>query len=251
MGPSDPLLNILLFIFVVGLSVGGTLLFERWRELLRQRQLEQVVSQFSPPLPTNLQIEGGAIEGIKLLAEGYRKSGEYQKSIYLYHWLYRQLKGPEPLLELGRTYLEAGFLQKGEEVLLQLLHRYPRYREGLRLLLQIEERLGNWEMIRDILESFEILGEEENAREIGYIRWLLYKNRQLVGEEPSTPGKLVQKFPFLERSYLKYLFSTNPSEGYRWVEREPLQFLDLYFHRNDIPHRPSFEPVLWAKKELP
>ncbi|MEO1941781.1 MAG: hypothetical protein ABGW77_02685, partial [Campylobacterales bacterium] len=42
-----------------------------------------------------------------------------------------------------------------------------------------------------------------------------------------------------------------PSEGYRWVEREPLQFLDLYFHRNDIPHRPSFEPVLWAKKELP
>ncbi|MRJ06582.1 MAG: hypothetical protein C6I01_03585 [Epsilonproteobacteria bacterium] len=250
----DPLVNVLLFFFIVAISVLGTLLFERWREKRREERLNKLVKSFTPPLPSGVKLEGGAVEGLELLAEGYRKVGEYQQAIYIYNWLYKEVKKLDYLEKIAHLYFQAGFLKKGEEVCYQILQKQPRRVEALKILMMIEEKLGKWEALKDILESFEVLESKEVEKEKGYLLWKLYKLGKYGEEELRLYGtipQLVRKFPFLYRSYLQELLQKKPSAGYKLIAQDPYKYLDLYFHRSDIPHQIPFYPVLASKKQIP
>jgi len=244
----NPLAGILLFLFIVAGSVAGTLLFEEWRERVRQRQLEEVVEQFSPPIPEGVTIEGRGREGLELLASGYRKVGDYSRANYIYFWLYRQGEELKYLEQIAQTYLEGGFLSKSREICYQILKRRPRAIRTWEILTDIGAKLQDRELLWDLLESFKAV--EEHSAPFYYLLWQIVKlegwNSQLY-QQFGKLERLIFQFPPLTRSYLFYQLSRFPGDAYRFIEKEPFTYLDTYFYRPDIPVALPFFPILKIK----
>ena len=244
----NPLVGILLFLFVVAASVTLTLLFEKWRERVREKRLEKVVEEFAPPLPKGVQLEGKGVEGLELLAAGYRKVGDYSRANYIYFWLYRESGKLEYLEEIAQTYLEGGFLEKGKEICFQILQRRPRSPGAWRILTEIGVKLRDLDLLLDLLESYEAVGDR--SPDFYYLLWQVVK---LGGYSPQlevrfgTLEKIVEQFSPLKRSYLFYQLNREPEKGYKLLERDPYSYLDTYFHRSDIPISLPFFPVLKIK----
>jgi tetratricopeptide (TPR) repeat protein len=236
----DPLFHIILFLIIILLTVLVTIAIGRIREYLREKELKNFLKDFEYLEIENVKLDNSSREALFLLAKAYSKEGEYEKALKIYLWINKNIKSTEILKEIANLYFKAGFLEKAKNIAYQVLKIRPRDKEMLKILLVIDEKLGNFKEMIDIIEIFEELGvdlqkEKANAL-IKYIQ--NGKNCELeFCEGINTIEDVYKKYPFIKREYLEFLFKTSPKKAYELIDENYHKYIDLFFYRDDIPEK--------------
>jgi hypothetical protein len=110
----------------------------------------------------------------------------------------------------------------------------------LKILLIVDEKLGNYKEMIDIIGIFEELGvnlETEKANALlKYIQNGKSCNVEFCKDIKSFED-VYKKYPFIKREYLEYLFKTNPKKAYELIDENYHEYIDLFFNRKDIPSK--------------
>jgi tetratricopeptide (TPR) repeat protein len=234
----DPLFQLILFVIIILLTVLITIAFGRIREYLKEKELKNFLKDFEYLEIENIKLDDSSIEALFLLAKAYSKEGEYEKALKIYLWINRNIKSTKILKEIANLYFKAGFLEKAKNIAYQVLKIKPRDKEMLKILLIVDEKLGNFKEMIDIIEIFEELGidllkEKANAL-LKYIQNGKTCNVEFC-KGFDTIEDIYKEYPFIIREYLEYLFKTNPQKAYKLINEDYHKYIDLFFNRNDIP----------------
>jgi len=242
----DPLFSIIAFFVLVLIAIILTLIFGKIREYLRAKEIEKLMKNFEYIKTDDLK---NPLNALLILAKAYEKEGNYEKALKLYLMVEKDYPSKENLLNIANLYFKAGFLQKAKEITEKILKTNPRNIEALKLLILIDEKLGNTKEIVDVLEIFEELGISLPKEKANALIKLVVNNACNLNEfcdGIKSFEDIYKKFPFTKREYVSYLFKINPEKAYEIVDI--YEHLDLYYHRNDIPDNEKFCNILAAKK---
>jgi len=249
----DPLFSIIMFFVIVLISVLLTMAYERIRQHLREKKLEEFLSDFEYIKIENLKLDEASADALYLLAKAYEKEGDFEKSLKIYLWISKNIKSTEILRHIANLYFKAGFLEKAKNTVYQILSAKPRDVESLKLLLLINEKLSDIKEIIDIIEIFEELEiylKEEKAYAL--FKLITMKNCNIdFCENIKNLEDLYAKYPFILREYLTQLFLYSPEKAYDLIEKNNAvyRYLDLFWHRDDIPEKELFLNILAAQKK--
>ena len=242
----DPIFSIIMFFLLILLGIIISLSLEKIREYFRKKEIENLIQNFDYISTKELE---NPINAMILLAKAYEKEGNYEKALEILLLIEKKKPSNEILLNIAELYYKAGFLQKALEIVYKILKTSPRNTKALKLLILIDEKLGNIKEIIDILEIFEeleILLPKEKAYAL--IKLILKNdcNLQDFCKNIKTFEDIYKNYPFVKREYVEYLFKTNPKKAYEILD--VYEHLDLYFNRKDIPDNEKFCNILAAKK---
>ena len=243
----DPLFSVIVFFLLILFAVVFSLLFEKIREYFRQKEIEDLIKNFEYISTKDLE---NPINAMILLAKAYEKEGNYEKALKIFLLIEKKKPSNEILLNIANLYFKAGFLHKAAEIVYKILKTTPRNIEALKLLILINEKLGNINEIIDILEVFEEMEinlprEKANA----LIKLFLKKKCEIeyFCDDIKTFEDIYEKYPFVKREYIEYLFKIEPQKAYEILD--VYEHLDLYYNRSDIPDNEKFCNILAAKKK--
>ena len=242
----DPLFSIIIFVVLILISIIFTLVLGRVREKLREKEIEKLIKNFDY-IKDDYK---NPLNALLLLAKAYEKEGDYEKALKIYLNIQKDYPSNQLLLNIANLYFKAGFLEKSRKILYKILKTNPRNIDALKLLMLVNEKLGEVKENIEILEIFEELGINL-AKEKAYamIKLLSRNDCKLADfcEGIKTFEDIYTKYPFVKREYIDYLFKTEPRKAYEILDI--YEHLDLYWHREDIPNNKKFCNVLAAKKK--
>jgi len=246
----DPLFSVIMFFVIVLISVLVTIALGKLKEQIREKKLNEFLKDFEYIKIENLKLDESSIDALYLLAKAYEKEGDFEKSLKIYLWISKNVKSTEILRHIAKLYYKAGFLEKAKNIAHQILSQRPRDIQTLKLLILIDEKLGNMNEIVNILEIFEELEvslEEEKAYALFKLAVKKDCNIDFCGNI-KNPDDVYKQYPFILREYLRYLFSYDVQKAYKLIPEDKVyEFLDLYWNRYDIPEDKKFLNVLSAK----
>ena len=242
----DPLFSVIAFFLLVLFAIIFSLILEKVREFLRKKEIEELIQNFDYISTKELE---NPINAMILLAKAYEKEGNFEKALEIFLLIEKKKHSNEILLNIAELYFKAGFLQKAQEIVYKILKTNPRNVKALKLLILIDEKLGNIKEIVDILEIFEELEISLPKEKANALIKLFLKNGCNIEDfckEIASFEDIYEKYPFVKREYVSYLFKINPKKAYEIVD--VYEHLDLYYHRNDIPENEKFCNILAIKK---
>jgi len=246
----DPLFHVIAFLVIVLVFIVGYIIFEKVRNYFREKNINKLLKEFDYLEIESLKLDTSSINALYLLANAYEKEGDYEKALKIYLWINKNLNSLDILRNIALLYYKAGFLEKAKNILYQILQTKPRDVKSLKLLILVDEKLGDLKEIVDILEIFETL-ELEFEKEKAFALFKLFLNGSCnieFCEGISSIDDVYKNYPFIKREYLEFLFQNNPNIAYELISKEEIyQYLDLYWQRNDIP-QDKFCNILAAKK---
>jgi len=245
----DPLFSVIAFFVIVLISVMATILLGNIRNYFRQKEIEKLLKEFDYVEIENLKLDKSSINALLFLAKAYEKTGDYEKALKIYLWINKSTQNLDILKNIAFLYFKAGFLEKSKHVVYNILKVKPRDKEALKLLIWIDEKLGNYREIVNVLDVFDELEEhmpKEKANAL--INLFLHQSCDVKEfcEGIESFEDIYKKYPFVIKEYLIYLFRFEPHKAYELVR--VYEDLDLYFYRSDIPKTEKFCNILAAKK---
>lgn len=105
-----------------------------------------------------------------VLAQTFAKSGSFEKAIVIYLVAIeknsKKQEKIELLVELGKVYFKAGFLQRAEDVFLDTLKLKPRNQEALTYLMLIYESFKKFDKAMEVLDALEEQGANVDKNKI-------------------------------------------------------------------------------------
>jgi len=242
----DPLFSLIIFFIIVLVGILITLFLGRLRDRLRAKEIEKLIKNFDYIKTDDIK---NPINSLMLLAKAYEKEGNYEKALKIYLIIEKDYPSKEILLNIATLYFKAGFLEKSREILYKILKTSPRNIEALKLLILVNEKLGEIKENIDILEIFEELNIKMPKEKAYAMIKLFYNdgcNIKDFCKNIDTFADIYKKYNFVKREYVDYLFKTHPKKAYEILN--VYEHLDLYYYRDDIPDNEKFCNVLAAKK---
>ncbi|WP_457560839.1 tetratricopeptide repeat protein [Caminibacter sp.] len=236
----DPLFSVIMFFLIVLVSVVLTLLFGKIRQILKQKRIDELLKEFDYVEIENIKVDKHSIDALSLLAKAYEIKGDYEKALKIYLLIEKQENSPSVLKSIATLYFKAGFLEKAKNIIYQVLNVYPRDKEALKLLILIDEKLGNYKEIINVIDIFKELGTElvkEEANVIFKMENEKWKMQDFL--------EFLEKYPFTRREVVEKMFLINSNKAYEILD--VYENLDLYFYRSDIPLSEKFCNILAAK----
>jgi tetratricopeptide (TPR) repeat protein len=271
----DPIYSILLLILIATVIA---LVSQGWIVYKKEKSTKNLYSFLDKFDDTSCELEerdvpfdAGMQKPLLLLARAFEQSGDYAKSINIFLYLIRHSKDDELLVYLGKIYLKAGFLQRAEEIFVQLLKRHPRRKDVLYQLELIYETLGDFESAKETIDVIEAQGGSVKLiRE--YLKYLEIKgDRNLNSAEKIERLKeILLKSDEFFRIVIKELFLIDSKSAWEmlnssrvedildilWYLPESKLQLDIilsddilsciYFARGDINHSPKSDSRIFA-----
>lgn len=176
------------------------------------------------------------VESLALLANGYVKSGSFEKAIGLYLLALERTKNREQkkyiLTELGKTYFKAGFLRRSSDVFLESLKLHPRNEESLKYLGVNYEKLKEYDKAIEVLDSLEELGASVDEQR-NYLQAL-----QIIYDYKLSDTKKLKKLyamrkvaPFIDRKIFEFWQMSN--------QKPPMDIFESLDHNSMID-------ILWS-----
>jgi tetratricopeptide (TPR) repeat protein len=236
----DPLFQIILFITIILLTVLITIAVGKVREYFREKELKNFLKDFEYLEIENIKLDNSSIEALFLLAKAYNKEGDYEKALKIYLWINKNIKNTEILKEIAKLYFKAGFLEKAKSIAYQVLKIRPRDKEMLKVLLIIDEKLANFKEMIDIIEIFEELGVDLKKEKANALLKYIQNGKTChveFCEGFKSIDDVYEKYSFIKREYLEYLFKINPKKAYELIDENYHKYIDLFFNRGDIPKK--------------
>lgn len=168
----DPLFGIIIFFALVFIIAFVSYWWGRLRSKEDHRYLEKFLRSFTKlPAQEQLRREIGrstvSHKSWLMIAQNYVQNGDFEKAVEIYQSLSELQSEPhrkrETLFLLAQAYFKAGFLERCETILLQILRRFPRTPQALKLLLLTYERLRAYPKALEILDPLDELGNDIEA----------------------------------------------------------------------------------------
>jgi len=231
----DPLYGIIIFtalIFIVTfLNYWWGIFKKREQSIHLGRFLQQYeLSSDNRHLNKLLSTASIPAKSLQLLASAYYNSGEYEKSIDIYRTLLKRPETPHEkkliLLQLGKTYFKAGFMQRSKETLIELLRLYPRTPEALMHLMIIYERLKSYDKALEVLEPLQ-MQKEGLDKDALYLMMMKTVHDNTLSIEKKTVEllKLYMKYNRFHRLVINFLFNSNNHSAWEYLNEDILQNL--------------------------
>jgi len=270
----DPIYSLLLLILIaiiIALASQGWMVYKKEK---LTKNLYNFLDKFDDTSceleKKDVPFEDGMVKPLLLLAKAFEQSGDYVKSINISLYLIRHTKDDELLIYLGKIYLKAGFLQRAEEIFVQLLKRHPRRVDVLYQLELIYETLGEFEKAKDVLDAMEAQGESVDD-ERNYLKFLEIKQNALLSK--SQKMETLKEFIADKKLYrvaLKELFKLDSQSGWKSVDLSKVELIldilwylpysklqldiilesellkAIFFARGDIKESPTKESGIFA-----
>ena len=221
----DPLFGIIIFfslVFVIAL-------FSYWWGRFKRKEDSHYLSSFLDvfnSIPTEQELkklmssEAISNKSALIMAQTYYQNGDYEKCIEIYLIMLDMQKNAsekkETLYLLGKTYFKAGFLERSQEIFLQILKQFPRTPKALRYLLIIYEKMHQFDKALEVLEPLEELGID-NTKDRVYLQCVsIIRSAQYgVDEKAQLLLELYQEHHLLSYLIFEYLFRFTPKMAWK------------------------------------
>jgi tetratricopeptide (TPR) repeat protein len=271
----DPIYSILLLILiaiVIALASQGWIVYKKDR---LDRTLYSFLNRFDEIgcelEERDVPFEEGMSKPLLLLAKAFEQSGNYIKSINILLYLIKHTKDDELLIHLGKIYLKAGFIERAEEIFVQMIKRRPRRKDVLYQLELIYETLNSFDEAKDVLSAIEAQGDSvDRVRE--YLKYLEIKHNGLLKPAEKVRGfkEMLDSGTQLYRLIIKELFKLDTQEAWKYIDENKIYTIldilwylpysklrldiiiendllkSIYFARGDIDIEPSKESGIFA-----
>ncbi len=217
----DPLFGIIVFFALIFIIAFVSYWWGRLRSKEDHRYLERFLRSLrrapsQPQLKAAIDSDALSQKSWLLIAESYVQNGDFERAVDIYRSLIDRQSEPrrkrDLLFLLAQTYFKAGFLERCETILLQILGRFPRTPQALKLLLFTYERLQAYDRALDVLEPLDELGDDV-AADRDYL-----EIQRLLHDPKSDPAAKCRRLAEHYRSkgtlaYLvfEYLFAHDPA----------------------------------------
>lgn len=240
----DPLFGIIIFfslIFVIAL-------ISYWWGRFKRKEDSHYLNSFLDvfkTMPTEQElkklINSNAIsdKSALIMAQTYYRNGDYEKCIEIYLIMLEiqkdAIQKKETLYLLGKTYFKAGFLERSQEIFLQILKQFPRTPKALRYLLIIYEKMHQFDKALEVLEPLDELGID-NTKDRVYLQCvsIMRSSEYGVDEKAQLLLDLYQKHHLLSYLIFEYLFRFTP---------------DLAWKNLDLGEAERIVDILWNARE--
>ena len=259
-----PIFSIILIILI---AIAVALVTHGWN-LYRREKLKRHLYSFLERFDTatcsleeeNVPYEEGMAKPLLLLARAFEQSGNYDKTISILLYLIRHSNDDELLIYLGRVYLRAGFLQRAEDIFLEIIARHPRRTDVLTQLELLYEKLQQYDKAREAIEALRAQGEKTALME-AYLRFQeIRSDRELSAPEKAQALEtLLRENATLYRPVVRELFQLDTDRAWRKVDpgRIPDLLDILWFlppaqlQLDIISKNPVLQAVYYARGDLP
>ena len=219
----DPIFSIILIVLI---AIAVALVTHGWN-LYRREKLQRHLYSFLERFDTascsleeeNVPYEEGMAKPLLLLARAFEQSGTYNKTISILLYLIRHSRDDELLIYLGRVYLRAGFLQRAEDIFLEIIARHPRRTDVLYQLELLYEKLQEYDKAREAVEALRAQGEETALLEANLRYQEIRSDRELSAPEKGEALEaLLEENASLYRPILRELFRLETDRAWRRVD---------------------------------
>ena len=249
----DPLFNIIIFLTLIVLTILITNFLGSLKQKNKIKHLKDFIDKFNfldDKEVKSLVTDNISTNALLLLALGFEKEGNYEKSLNIYLVLLENSSPQEKftiLQNMAEVYFKAGFLHKAREALLEILRAYPRKLDALELLFIVDDKLKNYDEMENIIEILEEL-EQNVKKEKAYLSFQQAK----FNHDKDKIRKLYKEYPILKRDYVQYFLYENPKEVFDNVnEQDVYEMLDIFWQNDNLPLKnEAFMQIKAAKKEL-
>jgi len=235
---SDPLFSIFIIILLVLIVAVVSFFVGNYKEEIDRKYLNRflkaIKTDYSNSISeiTNLPFSKSLIKPLSLVANSLVVKGDYRRAILIYLYLIENLDSfyeQEPfLMQLGDTYLKAGFLTKAEKTYLEILRKHPRNIKVLYSLEFVYELLNNFTKAKEILIPLETLNED-----IKNLNIHLDISNIINSSQISHVEKVEKLIPFIDyeftyRRVIKALFELDTNSAWRYIKVDRIyQIFDI------------------------
>jgi len=232
----DPIFSIILMLLIVIAIALATHFWSIYRRQRLKRNLTNFLERFDTSTCSlkeqNIPYEEGMTKPLLLLAKAFEQSGNYDKAISILIYLIRHNLEDDLLIYLGRIYLRAGFLQRAEDIFLEVISRHPRRVDVLKQLELLYERLQEFNKALEALEALEAQGEDiEILKAHLNFQEIIHNHKISVDDKVKALELLLDRYPKLYRPILKELFKLEPKRAWERVDSNRLnEILDILWH---------------------
>lgn len=225
----DPIVGIILVVFIVFLISFFTYSYGIYKEKRARKDYRKLSKRFElgklkeDDYVNLYKTYNLPFDSILLLANTFLHKGDNNKAISVYLELLEHVNDrvkKEELLELlGTTYLKGGFLQRSNEIFLQILKFSPRNKNVLKNLILVNEKLKNYKKAREILNSLEELNVDVTLEKI-YFDSLVILNDSVLSYEKRTAMlyDIFKQNRSIQRVFATFLLQFNKEFFYKHLE---------------------------------
>ena len=246
----DPLFSIIVLFAIIFAISFFSYWWGRYRTKDNYRYLNRFLRQFHT-LPTQQELKelvhksDLSPRAWLLLADSYRKNGDYEKAIDIYSELLQleniDINRRDVMFLLGKTYFKAGFLGRSRDVFLEILRRNPRTPQALHYLLLVYEYMRDYNAATEVLEPLDALNEDI-SKEALYLRLLALLQAPDIDETLKKQELLFlyKEHKTLHRMVFEYLFRIDPQAAWEVLESEVYrQIADILWQleKKDVSQR--------------
>jgi len=221
----DPLFGIIIFFSLVFVIALFSYWWGRFKRKEDSRYLNSFIDIFTTA-PTEKELKSLlntrviSDKAALIMAQTFYQNGDYEKCIEIYLIMLEMQKDPnekkELLFLLGQTYFKAGFLERSQEIFLQILKQFPRTPKALRYLLIIYEKMHQFDKALEVLEPLEELGVDHKKDRIYLQAVSIIRSAQYgVDEKAHMLLALYQEHHLLSYLIFEYLFRFTPALAWK------------------------------------
>lgn len=216
----DPLFGVIVFFGFIFFIAISSYWWGRFKSKDEHKKLKNFMKQFHM-LPTTddldeiLNSKSISHEAWMIIAQTFNSQAQFEKSIKVYQYILEdknKTNSKTVMLELGKTYFKAGFLERAKLVFLEILKRHPRSTDALHSLLLIYEQLQEFKNAYEVLEPLGELDHECKDDEI-YLKTIQIINNSetSIDEKSQKLLKIYSENRKLTYLIFEYLFRNNSS----------------------------------------
>lgn len=244
----DPLFGVIVFFalifFISFVTYTFNLYKERrarrdYRKLLRRFEIGKLKEEDYVHLYKTYNLP---FDSILLLASTFVHKGNYNKAISVYLTLLEHVTDrvkKEELLELlGTTYFKGGFMQRSRDIFLRILKFSPRNVKALKHLLIINEKLKEYQNVKDILECLNEIGLDIHKEKI-FIETLIIIYNPIESFEKKSLKllEILHTHPSIQRLVAQFFIQYNKELFWKHANQfdfEKLKDIMWYLNFDDI-----------------
>jgi len=227
----DPLFSLLI---IIVLSLVIALVTYAWG-IYRQQKDKSTLHNFLDKFNTkecsldtdSMPYDNAMFQPLTLLANAFKNSGEYHKSINIYIYLIKNttnhIDNIELMERLGETYLKAGFLERARAIYSEILHKQPRNAKVLYELGVVYEILRKYNKAREVIEPLQILGKDtKEFQNFLEFEEIASDKNIVLNQKIELLNNLLTREPALYRPILSLFFRLNIEKAWAIIDNKSL-----------------------------
>lgn len=252
----DPLFGIIILFAIIATIALFDYSRNKYRAQKKQRSLQALAKSYeyttlNEDISHFITLYPKSIPFVINLAKTYAQSGDSEMAIKIYLSLLESTKNPKTktiiLEDLGKTYLDAGFMQKAKDIFTQILKTYPRNTPVMSLLIKAYEYMGEYQKALEALDCLNEITDEKtqdfykNNQQYFYLMMLLNNHHIPLNKKVKNAIQIGLDNPLFNKTILRFLktYDLNSFWNYLLKLEDINNFIDILWEFKDAEELPE------------